>query len=185
LFCVSYWQYSVYTQQAEIMKTQNRAFVSVPALYFVNTTPDRRWRVSVAFKNNGETQTQDLVVRPLMGGVGQDGAEPWSANIRRIAVGIPWLLGPKEDSRIELPTMDANVNEGTAINVIYGVVDYDDVLPNTKHHFTEFCFIFRGLGGNTSTAPTYNRCRLHNCADDQCYRQRDTAAPTTDGPDAP
>jgi hypothetical protein len=52
---------------------------------------------------------------------------------------------------------------------VFGLIYYDDIFPNSKHHITKFCYqIGANLSDKKEIVCNYGFCAHWNCADDEC-----------------
>jgi hypothetical protein len=56
---------------------------------------------------------------------------------------------------------------------LYGIIQYNDIFPNSPTHVTKFCYqIIANISDKGELFPTYNFCTHWNCADDDCDDDR-------------
>ena len=78
----------------------------------------------------------------------------------------------------------AKLRRGEGHIYLWGVADYDDTFPFSRHHITRFCYDYYGVLGNPADFSAvgeqqllYRLCKTHNCVDEQCDEEDRRLAP--------
>jgi hypothetical protein len=134
----------------------------------------------VELGNNGNSQTKNLTFslycpRPNV----FERIDPITAN-KKPEVVAPRMLGPKQTIGAGICSYGASelerVRSGSVPLFIALRVIYNDIFDN--FHVTEYCAILGNFGDGDfkalATIPTNDTipCDVHNCADDECKKQR-------------
>jgi hypothetical protein len=177
------------------LTSTERAFVFPKAVQFaaslnVATEQIHHWGVSIQWENSGKTPTRylrhyfNLEVRPDLLPDDFDFPDLPIPGTQRPAISIPTLIGP--NSSIASDSIDVSIEQmneikdGIAHCYIWGWSEYDDVLPDTRRHRTEFCYKIK-VGGDPRdphrSSIGWNMHHAHNGADDECVRRMKTTSP--------
>jgi hypothetical protein len=149
------------------------------------------WWITPNVKNNGNTPTKNLRYIADSAGV------PNGFNLavgQTIQLGSPGLPGDPQDLlKTNTPTVAAVIGRQATIAVggigvteaffktlepmaplfFFGIIQYNDIFPESKHHTTKYCYQIRAIVSDKGElSPSSSFCPHWNCADDECDDDR-------------
>jgi hypothetical protein len=166
-----------------------RAFISVSMLHSpvksASTGKIIGWTFTPTWKNSGETPTRNMVNHISMLSFDAeidskwDFPNIWSKNIpvdqrTRVPMGVaPKDITFGQTLFVDIDTLD-KVSNNNKFLYIWGMAEYNDVIPSTPLHVTRFAMRI-AIGGNPidpeKTTITYPNLPYYNCSDEECERQ--------------
>jgi hypothetical protein len=179
------------TTMQGIAAAELRAYVSASNFQHAALTDAARvvhhWVINPSWENSGNTPTKRMVNHvswdvfdhePPAGFAYPDMWAPGAPQIR-----VPLVLGPKttvqgEEVSIPVALLVASRQGATARVYIWGWAEYNDMLPGTPRHRTEFCVWLDPRGDPTVPNASHIVGRFygpHNGSDDDCMKQPQTS----------
>ncbi|MGD0867170.1 MAG: hypothetical protein ABSA49_16635 [Rhizomicrobium sp.] len=154
------------------------------------------WRADVQWENGGNTPTKDLSINTrCLESVRGPVDAPYEVTKTDMGKGlylsgsiVNRVFGPKQADIAGICPFDPislilNAFSPTGISYyVFGEATYKDVLGESASHVTKFCYIVQ-ITGNPETGyhdipgieplhSTYVQCQKHNCADEECKREK-------------
>jgi Protein of unknown function (DUF2934) len=166
----------------DAMFLANRAFVFLQKIeweFIIDraTQTISKWRFIPIWQNNGNTPTKYTVNRVNFAAfenpidLGFDFPELGNPQVGHTTIG-PRAIMHAAHIDVSADVLE-KVNNGEAYTYIWGWADYNDILPGTSRHRTEFCFEI-AVNGDPRTENCQFLFRQHpqyNGIDDECLRK--------------